>query len=149
MIKEILVYPKDRKILTQKSLDVEDISEVQEVIQDMKDTLHNTENGVGISAVQIGVLKRICVINFNNKDIVMINPVITRTRGEINSVEGCLSFPEVYGTFKRFEKVWCTYTDENGKEKEIAEGGFMSTVIQHELEHFEGWCKVFDLKENR
>ena len=147
MIQKILTYPKDKEILTKKSLEVENISEVQNLIQDMKDTLHNTENGVGISAVQIGVLKRICVIHYNGKDIVMINPVITRTRGETNSVEGCLSNPDVYGTFKRAEKVWCTYTDENGKQKQIAEGGFMSRVIQHELEHFDGWCKVFDLKE--
>ena len=146
MIQKILTYPKDKKILTKKSLEVTDISKVQDLIQDMKDTLHNTGIGVGISAVQIGILKRICVIHYNNKDIVMINPVITRTRGEINSVEGCLSVPEVYGTFKRAEKVWCTYTDENGKQKQIAEGGFMSRVIQHELEHFEGWCKVFELR---
>ena len=145
MIREILTLEKDRETLTKKSLEVTDISEVQELIQDLKDTLHNTEKGVGISAVQIGVLKRICIIKHNGKDIVMINPVVTRTRGEIESTEGCLSVPEKYGTFKRFEKVWCTYIDENGKQKEIAEGGFVSRVIQHELEHFEGWCKVFDL----
>ena len=147
MIRRILTIKEDKEILTKKSLEVTDISEVQALIQDLKDTLHNTENGVGISAVQIGELKRICVIKHNGKDIIMINPVITRTRGEIDSEEGCLSVPKAFGTFKRAEKVWCSYTDENEDQKEIAEGGFVSRVIQHELEHFEGWCKVFDLEE--
>ena len=103
----------------------------------MKDTLHSTEHGVGISAVQIGVLKRVCVIHYNGRDIALINPVITKTRGEIDSKEGCLSVPEKYGVFKRPQKVWCTYTDENGKEKEIADGGFVSRVISHECDHLE------------
>ena len=108
MVKEILIYPKDKDILTQVSEEVKDVSEVQELIQDMKDTLHSTEHGVGISAVQIGVLKRVCVIHYNGRDIVLINPVITKTRGEVDSKEGCLSVPEKYGVFKRPQKVWCT-----------------------------------------
>ena len=147
MVKEILIYPKDKDILTQVSEEAKDVSEVQELIQDMKDTLHSTEHGVGISAVQIGVLKRVCVIHYNGRDIALINPVITKTRGEVDSKEGCLSVPEKYGVFKRPQKVWCTYTDENGKEKEIADGGFVSRVISHELSHLDGWCEVFSLAE--
>lgn len=147
MIREILTYPENKDILTSKSELVTDIESVKELIQDMKDTLHSTETGVGISAVQIGVLKKVCIVHHNNKDIVMINPFITRTRGEIISNEGCLSAPEKYGEFKRHEKVWCTYLDENGNQKEISEGGFVSRVIQHELDHFDGWCEVFSLVE--
>lgn len=54
-----------------------------------------------------------------------------------------------YGNFKRFQKVWCTYYDETGREREIADGGFVSRVIQHELDHMQGWCPVFDLAENK
>ena len=147
MVKEILVYPKDKDILTQVSEEVKDVSEVQELIQDMKDTLHSTEHGVGISAVQIGALKRVCVIHYNGKDITLINPVITKTRCEVDSKEGCLSVPDKYGVFKRPQKVWCTYIDENGKEQEIADGGFVSRVISHELSHLDGWCEVFSLAE--
>ena len=86
MIKKILTYPEDKEILTQKSVEVL-AKDVQDLIQDMKDTLHSTEHGVGISAVQIGELKRVCVIHYNGKDITLINPVITRTRGEQKSVE--------------------------------------------------------------
>lgn len=146
MIKEILTYPNNKDILTQKSEIVENIDDcILAVIQDMKDTLHNTKEGVGISAIQIGVAKRICVIHYNNEDLVLINPKITRKRGEITSYEGCLSVPDKYGFFKRAQKVWCEYTDENGRKKELSDGGFISRVIQHELDHLDGWCVVFDL----
>ena len=146
MIKKILLYDneQDREILTQKSVETT-AEESKELIQDLKDTLNTHKNGCGISAVQIGELKRVCVIKFNGKEIAMINPVITRTRGEIDSEEGCLSAPNLFGKFKRAQKVWCEYTDENGNKKEIAEGGLCSRIIQHELEHMDGWCKVFSL----
>lgn len=146
MIKKILTYPEDKEILTQKSVEVL-AKDVQDLIQDMKDTLHSTEHGVGISAVQIGELKRVCVIHYNGKDITLINPVITRTRGEVDSKEGCLSVPDKYGTFKRPQKVWCSYTDENGDFKEIEGGGFIARVISHEVDHLDGWCEVFSLAE--
>ena len=146
MIRKILTYPNDKEILTKKSEPI-DIwkDDFKELAQDLKDTLHNSKSGVGISAVQIGELKRMCVIHYNGKDIVMINPEITKSRGETNSKEGCLSVPDKYGTFKRAQKVWCSYIDEFGNPKEIADGGFVSRVIQHELDHMDGWCPVFDL----
>ena len=146
MIKDILLYEneKDRAILTQKSTETT-IEESKQLIEDLRDTLNASKNGCGISAVQIGELKRVCIIKHNDKEIVMINPVITRTRGEVNSEEGCLSVPHLFGTFKRAQKVWCEYTDENGNRKEIAEGGLCSRIIQHELEHMDGWCEVFSL----
>ena len=147
MIKKILTYPEDKEILTKVSEEVKNISEVQDLIQDMKDTLHSTEHGVGISAVQIRVLKRVCVIHHNGKDTVLINPIITKTKGEQTSREGCLSVPEKYGDFTRPQKVWVEYIDETGRKREIAEGGFMTRIICHELDHLEGWCPVFGLAE--
>ena len=144
MVRKVLTYPENKDILTQKSVETTP-EECKDLIQDLKDTLHASEEGVGISAVQIGELKRVCVIHYNRKDIVMINPKITRKRGEIISNEGCLSVSGKYGDFKRAQKVWCTYIDENGKEREIAEGGLLSRIIQHELDHLDGWCVVFDL----
>lgn len=146
MIKDVLLYEneKDREILTQKSVETT-AEESKQLIEDLRDTLNASKNGCGISAVQIGELKKVCIIKYNGKEIVMINPVITRTRGEVNSEEGCLSTPHLFGTFKRAQKVWCEYTDENGNKKEIAEGGLCSRIIQHELEHMDGWCEVFSL----
>ena len=147
MIKQILIYPKDKDALTMKSEDVKDKEDVSELIQDLKDTLHSTEHGVGISAIQIGVPKKVCVIHADGRDIALINPVITRKRGEIDSKEGCLSVPEKYGVFKRAQKVWVDYINENGIKRELAEGGFVSRIIQHEVDHMDGWCPVFDLAE--
>lgn len=144
MIRKILTYPENKDILTSASLETT-AKESKQLIQDLKDTLHNTEHGVGISAVQIGELKRVCVIHYNGEDIALINPVITRKRGEIDSQEGCLSVPEKYGTFKRAQKVWCTYMNEDGNFKEIEGGGLLSRIIQHECEHMDGWCEVFSL----
>lgn len=147
MIKDILIYPNDKDILTQKSETVYNVAEVQDLIQDLKDTLHNTKSGVGISAVQIGVLERVCVIHYNGRDYVLINPIITRKRGLIKSKEGCLSVPKKYGIFDRAQKVWCEYIDEDGEQKELDTGGMLSVIIQHELDHFEGKCPVFDLAD--
>lgn len=147
MVKEILTYPKNKDILTSKSEEVKDISQIQDLIQDLKDTLNNS-TGCGISAVQIGVLKRVCLIKINNKIYTLINPVITRKRGEIFFREGCLSAPGFSTQTKRAQKVWCQYLDEHGNQQELAEGGLASVIIQHELDHFEGWCEVFnEIKE--
>ena len=147
MVKESLTYHKSKDILTSKSEEVKDISQIQDLIQDLKDTLNNS-TGCGISAVQIGVLKKVCLIKINNKIYVLINPVITRKRGEILFREGCLSAPGLYTQTKRAQKVWCQYLDEYGNQQEFAEGGLASVIIQHELDHFEGWCEVFnEIKE--
>lgn len=144
MIKKILTYPEDKEILTTKSEKVEDIESVRELIQDLKDTLHATDSGKGISAVQIGVPKQVCICSWGGNEVVMINPIITRSRGNQLFFEGCLSAPGKYKDVPRAQKVWCTYTDENGETQEIAEGGRMSNIIQHELDHFEGDCPLFE-----
>lgn len=144
MIKEILIYPTNKDILTSKSVEVEEINdEIKNLIQDLKDTLNST-TGCGISAVQIGELKRICLIKINGQIKTLINPVITKTRGEVEFREGCLSAPDVATTTKRAQKVWVDYIDENGRKRELADGGLCSIIVQHELDHFDGWCEVFN-----
>lgn len=144
MVKEILTYDKNKDILIQKSEPVIMITdEIKNIIQDLKDTLEAHPEGAGISAVQIGELKRICVIKYNNQIYTLINPVIAKTRGEIDYVEGCLSVPSLSTNVKRFQKVWCIYLDEEGKERELSDGGLCSIIIQHELDHFRGECPLF------
>lgn len=126
MIKKILTYPEDKDILTQIS-EQTSIEDCKELIQDLKDTLKNTSDGVGISAIQIGVPKRVCYINYRGKEYVMINPVITWKRSGANGIkkfrEGCLSVPDRYVEIPRAQKVICEYTDENGNIKTVGEGG--------------------------
>ena len=146
MIKRILNYrnEEDKEILSQKSETVENIDEVKDLIQDLKDTLHAIPNAKGLSAIQLGINKRICICSWGGDEILLINPVITRSRGEQEYLEGCLSVPGVYKKVTRLQKVWCSYLDKNGKQQEIAQGGRMSDIIQHELDHFEGECKLYN-----
>ena len=148
MIRDILTYEKDKEILTQKSEPVKEITEeIKELIQDLKDTLAIHEGGVGISAIQIGIPKRVCLIKYNGTIYTLINPEITKTRGEIDFEEGCLSVPGLATKTKRAQKVWCSYMDEDGRQKELANGGLCSVIIQHELDHFEGICPLFNAYE--
>lgn len=150
MKRKILTYPNDIEILSLKSQEVTDLKDetFKQLVQDLKDTLHEDSTGVGLSAIQIGVPLRVCIINYG-KEIVMINPVITWRRSGSSGIkkfrEGCLSDPGKYIEVERAQKVICQYTDENGEKKEISEGGWMSAIIQHELDHFEGICKVYEL----
>ena len=146
MIKRVLNYrnEEDKEILSQKSETVENINEVKDLIQDLKDTLHAIPDAKGLSAIQLGINKRICICSWGGDEILLINPVITRSRGEQEYLEGCLSVPGVYKKVTRFQKIWCSYLDENGEQQEIAQGGRMSDIIQHELDHFEGECKLYN-----
>ena len=148
MIKPILHYPNDKEILSQISENVTDVTEIKELIQDLKDTLHSIQYAHGLSAIQIGVPKRVCICSWADEEVVLINPTITRSRGQQEYLEGCLSVPFVQKKISRAQKVWCTYLDENGNEQEIAEGGRMSDIIQHELDHLNGQCKLFEEEKN-
>lgn len=146
MIKRVLNYKneEDKEILSQKSETVENIDEIKDLIQDLKDTLHAIPDAKGLSAIQLGINKRVCICSWGGNEILLINPVIIRSRGEKEYLEGCLSVPGIYKKVKRFQKVWCSYLDENGEQQEIAQGGRMSDIIQHELDHFEGECKLYN-----
>lgn len=148
MQKRILLYSneEDKKILESKSEPVEEINdEIHTLIQDLKDTLHAQPNGAhGLSASQIGVLKNVCICSWADEEVVLINPTITRSRGNTEYTEGCLSVPNVYKKIMRAQKVWCSYLNEQGETCEIAEGGRMSNIIQHEMDHMQGICKVHE-----
>ena len=150
MKRKIIKYPNDIEILSLKSQEVTDLKDeaFKQLIQDLKDTLQEDPTGVGLSAIQIGVPLRVCIINYG-KEIIMINPIITWRRSGSSGIkkfrEGCLSAPGKYIEVERAQKVTCQYINENGEKEEISEGGWMSAIIQHELDHFEGICKVYEL----
>ena len=89
MIKRILSYDniEDRKILTQKSEPVKNILEIQELIQDLKDTVHSIPDAKGLSAIQLGINKRVCFCRWGGDEIILINPIITRSRGNQEFLE--------------------------------------------------------------
>lgn len=134
-----LRYEKD-EILKKKSREVEEIDEkIQTLIDDMIETMHKY-NGVGLAAVQVGVLKRVIVIDLydDNGPIVMINPVITKTKGEQEVDEGCLSFPNQFAKVIRPMEVVAEFTDREGNRKRIKAKELMAQAICHEVDHLNG-----------
>ena len=101
----------------------------------------HSANGIGLSAVQVGVMKRLFVtdVPVSKGKIVAINPVIKNRSDKMNLYnEGCLSVPGVYGEVERPDTVTLEYTDIKGKRKTITASGLMATCIQHEFDHLEG-----------
>ena len=130
-------------ILKKKSKEVpeEEISteKIQTLIDDMIETMHKY-NGVGLAAVQVGVLKRIVVIDlYDDKGpIVLINPVIIKTKGEQEVEEGCLSFPNEFAKIIRPAEVVAEYTDRDGKRMQVKAKELLAQAISHELDHLNG-----------
>ena len=144
MIRPIFTYPHDKDILTKESYKVElpYTDEIKQTIEDLIDTV-KSRDGAGISAIQIGKPYQICVINWDGIHV-LVNPEITRSRGQHTMREGCLSVPGLYVETTRFQKVWVKALNENGEEIEYAEGGNGSYIVQHELDHFKGTCTLFE-----
>ncbi len=131
---------KDDEILKKKSREVEEITDkIQVLIDDMIETMHKY-NGVGLAAVQVGVLKRVIVIDlYDDKGpIAMINPVVTKTKGEQEVEEGCLSFPNEFAKVVRPAEVWAEYTDRNGKRIKVKAKELLAQAICHEVDHLNG-----------
>ena len=128
------------EILNKKSREIEVIDDkLQILIDDMIDTMHKY-NGVGLAAVQVGILKRVVVIDlYDDKGpIVLINPVILKTKGEQEVEEGCLSFPNQFAKIIRPQEVTAEYTDRTGKRVKIKAKDLLAQAICHELDHLDG-----------
>lgn len=128
------------EILKKKSREVEEIDEkIQILIDDMIETMHKY-NGVGLAAVQVGVLKQVIVIDlYDDKGpIVLINPVILKTKGEREVDEGCLSFPNQFAKVIRPEEVVAEYTNREGKRMRVKAKELLAQAICHEVDHLNG-----------
>ena len=139
--REILTEPNP--ILRQISKTVEKVGkEEQELMKDMLDTMY-AANGIGLAAIQVGIPKRIIVIDLNKNEkktpMFFVNPVI-KERNRINSVyeEGCLSVPNQFAEIERPNKCEVEYLDFYGKKKILKADGLLATCIQHEMDHLEG-----------
>ena len=111
------------------------------LIEDMIDTMYEA-NGVGLAAPQVGILKRIVVIDIGEGPIVMINPTILETSGEQTGEEGCLSVPNKAGIVTRPNYVKARAFNENMEEYEIEGTELLARAICHELDHLDGHLYV-------
>lgn len=139
------------EILRKKSRKVEEINErILTLIEDMKETMYHAD-GVGLAAPQIGILKRIVVIDVGNGPITLINPEIIKEEGSQIDYEGCLSVPEEQGKVDRPYKVKVKALNEKGEEIELEGEELLARAICHEIDHLNGVLfidKVIEDKED-
>ena len=114
---------------------------IKELIEDMFDTMYDA-NGVGLAGPQVGVLKRLCVIDVGEGPIVLINPVILSSDGEQTGDEGCLSLPGKAGQVTRPNHVVVRALDENMQERELEGEGLLARAFCHEIDHLDGHMYV-------
>ena len=142
MKRKILIEPDP--ILRKKCEPIEKVNDdIRNLMKDMLQTMYDAP-GIGLAAVQIGVLKRLVVIDISKEEkkrdpLFLINPEIL-SKSENTSVyeEGCLSLPGQFAEIERPAKCLLKYVDLNGKEKKLKADGLLSTCIQHEVDHLNG-----------
>jgi len=152
MIRSIL--KRGESLLNKKSDLVTDINSESEVVRELCETLtavqqlYDFTRGSGISAPQIGYLKRISVVEFEGARSVLINPEIIEHSKESEFIrEGCLSFFDVRGNVDRYKSVRVRASDESGKVTEISATGSFAMLLQHEIDHLDGILYVQRLQK--
>ena len=140
--REIVIEPDP--ILRNKSESLEKVDdELRGLLDDMLETMYAAP-GIGLAAVQVGILKRLIVIDISKENdkknpLFLINPeIISNSKNTSIYEEGCLSLPGYYAEIERPAECHIKYIDYNGKEKEIEANGLLSTCIQHEVDHLNG-----------
>jgi peptide deformylase len=119
------------------------------IIDSMKLTLDNRDDGAALAANQVGILKRITVIDYENEYFEMVNPEILESSGEDTNFEGCLSFPGFTGQVSRPDYVKVKFQDRFGKEFIIERKGNLARCIQHEIDHLNGILFIDRMKDNQ
>lgn len=135
-----VIRTKGDPVLREVALAVQEITpQVKKLLDDMVETMYDAE-GVGLAAPQVGIGKRIIVIDVLDENglLKLINPVIMKREGKEAAVEGCLSFPGVAGEVERDVKVTVLAMDVDGNPVEICASGLLARAFQHEIDHLDG-----------
>ncbi len=133
-----IVTGADNPVLRKKSREVRDINKhIHTLLDDMRETL-KVEQGVGLAAPQVGVLRRVAIVEYNDEYYELINPKILTATGETIEEEGCLSVIGLRGRVKRPEKITVAYLDRNGKRRNIEVTGITARIFCHEIDHLDG-----------
>ena len=139
--REIIIEPDP--ILRKKSEPIEKVdNQVRKLLDDMIETMYEAP-GIGLAAVQVGILKRVIVIDISKDEkkdpLFLINPkIIFKSKNKSVHEEGCLSIPGYFAEIERPSECHLEYLDYNGKSKKIKAKGLLSTCIQHEIDHLNG-----------
>ncbi len=133
-----IVVGEDNEDLRKVCREVKHINDhILTLLDDMKETLH-VEDGSGLAAPQVGVLRRIAVLEYEDDYYELINPKIISQSGDVIEEEGCLSLPGLWGIVSRPEKIKVSYMDRNGEMHEINVSGMKARVFCHEIDHLDG-----------
>ncbi|MEG0570880.1 MAG: peptide deformylase, partial [Oscillospiraceae bacterium] len=128
----------DNEIIRKKSKTVTEFNQkLWDLLDDMAQTMYAAD-GVGLAAVQVGILKRAVVINTGDQLYELINPMLIHSEGVQNGSEGCLSSPDEYGMVARPMKVTVTAKDRYGKSYELTGEELLARALCHEIDHLEG-----------
>ena len=134
-LRDVLTFPDP--ILRETSEEVEKVSgDVKSLIDDMTETMY-AFRGIGLAAIQIGIPKRVIVVDVGEGLVVVVNPTIYKEEGEAQMEEGCLCLPGVLVDVKRSERVTVKGLDEKGQEVTIEAEGLFARALQHEIEHLD------------
>lgn len=140
-------------VLKRKADHVDSVDDtIIKLIDDMLETMYH-DNGVGLAANQVGVLKRIIVLDLGTSDdqereadfypLSFINPeIIHYSENKVCAQEGCLSLPDVFLDVERYESIEVKYINRHGEQKSLAAHGWLSRVIQHEIDHLNGVLSI-------
>ena len=131
------------EILRKTAREVEKVDDrIKELLQDMLETMHKY-NGVGLAGPQVGILKRVIVIDLydGNKPLLLVNPKIVKAKGEQEVEEGCLSFPNEYAKMIRPKEVVVEALNEEGKKVKIVGKDLLAQALSHEIDHLN--CVLF------
>jgi len=127
------------KILRKQSKTVEVVDDkIRQILEDMAETMYHAENGGGLAAPQIGILKRLVVIDMGQGLIKLVNPRIVKEEGTQTVIEGCLSIPNQFGKLVRPAKVTVEALNEYGEEITITATGNLAKCFCHEIDHLNG-----------
>ncbi len=144
-VQEILIWPNPELLHISEPVDTI-TDDIRTLVDDMFETMY-AHDGVGLAAPQIGVKKRILVVDIHSPDaerpsgedpIVMINPVFTRQEGALEWEEGCLSVPGETGKVTRAADIEMTFMDLNGETQTLTADGLTAVALQHEVDHLDG-----------
>lgn len=128
--------------LTMRCKEVTIVDEhIRSLLKDMMDTLHMTSNGAALAANQVGIIRRLVVIDFKGKYLKLVNPKIIGSSGVQECIEGCLSYPGRFGKTIRPQSVTIQALNENGEKLILTGEDEMAKCFCHEIEHLDG--KVF------
>jgi peptide deformylase len=152
-VKKIITF--NDQALRRRSRPVEVVDErIRGIFADMADTLYSKQSGGGLAACQIGILRRLVIADTGRRLLRLVNPQIISAEGEQTGLEGCLSFPGIWGVVKRPAKIVVAAINHHGRPVKIAAAGELARCLCHEIDHLDGIVITdriidLDIKENQ